>query len=358
MSFTVKSFDQIISDMVAWIVANSPNITDLSPGSVIRSFCEGSALSIEEVYVSTYLGFQRYLNNIQESAFDFERKAGTKATTNVVFSRTGSSGNVTIPSGTRLKTASGLRFITTADISISDGDTDSDPVEAEAESVGTSYNVSSTTITVIEDQVAGVDSVTNPAAATGGVDRETDIAFKKRFQDYIEGLGRANLAGIRSAALSVEGITSVDVVEHFPPVSDVNATVYIDDGSSGGVSTALVADVQSVIDGDGTEENPGYRSAGVNVEVAKPAVVTQDIDVTLEVIGGVDVDQVESDVIDALTEYVNTLGVGNDIIYNELVTAVMNVYGIADSDVTTPSSNVTIASTQVGRVGTITILGI
>ncbi len=149
MGYTVKSFDQIMSDLVAWIVANSPNLTDLTPGSVIRSFCEGASLGMEEIYVATYLGFRRYLANIQETAFDFVRKAGTKATVAVVFSRVAANGEVTIPAGTRVKTASGLRFILSSATFIPAGNTDSSASEVEAEEIGTAYNVSSSTIVVI-----------------------------------------------------------------------------------------------------------------------------------------------------------------------------------------------------------------
>lgn len=358
MGFTVKSFDQLITDMVAWIIANSPNITDLSPGAVIRSFCEGGSLCMEEIYVATYLGFKRYLDNIQETAFDFERKAGTKATVNEVFSRTIANGQITIPAGTQVKTPSGLRFILTDETYISAGNTDSDPSEVVAEETGTAYNVSATTITIMEDQVTGVDSASNPLAAIGGVDQETKIAFKNRFQAYIEGLGRANVSGLKAGALGVKGITSVSIVELFPPVADINVEVYIDDGSSGGVSNDKVLEVQSIIDGDETEENPGYRAAGVNVAAKKPGIVTTNITATLSILSGVDTDQLQTDVIDSLTAYVNALGVGNDIIYNELVYAIMDVYGVIDVDLTAPPANVVIAATQAGRIGTITLLGV
>ena len=358
MAYTVKSFDQIMEDMVAWIISRAPSITDMTPGSVIRSFCEGAALSMEEVYVSTYLGFRRHLNNIQESVFDFPRKAGTKAKVEVVFSRAVANGEVVIPEGTRVATASGLKFLLDEDAAIPAGDTDSPSVIATAEEAGSMYNVGAGVIDVMQDSVSGVDSVTNALAATGGVDQESDIAYKNRFQAYVEGLGRSNLAGIRVGALSVPGITSVSVVELFPPVSGVNVDVYVDDGTAAGISAELIAQVQSVIDGDGTAENPGYRSAGVNVDVHQPGIVTQDVEATLAILPGVDTAQMQTDIVNALTAYVNTLGVGSDIIYNELVAAIMGVFGVSDVDVTVPATNVTISATNVGRLGTVTLIGV
>lgn len=354
MGYTVKTFDDLVADMVQYLVANAPQITDLSPGSVIRSFCESAGLCIEEIYISVYLGFRRYLNDIPVNNFGFVRKAGIKATTTVVYSRSGSSGDAPIPVGTRLKTASGLRFISAAG-QIDDGETDSDPVAVAAEKIGTAYNVLAATITIMEDDVNDVETVTNANAAVGGIDQETDYAYAKRFQEYIEGLGHCNLAGLKAGALGVSGITSVSPVELFPPVGNVNVKLYIDDGSAAGVSAAKVTEVQTVIDGDGTETKPGYRAVGVNVSVVKPTIVTQNVTATITAISGVDTDQMKVDINAALTGYVNVLGVGNDIIYSELVAAIMGVYGVSDCDVTVPASNVSIAATQVGRLGTVTL---
>ena len=435
MAFTVKSFDTIVADMVAYIVANSSQISDLTPGSVIRSYCEGAGLALEELYVAAYLGFRRYLGDIPEVVFDFARKSGVKSTVNVVFSRVGSSGLVTIPAGTRLLTPSGLRFILDSATVISDGNNDSSSTQVTAEETGLVYNVALSTITIIEDPVSGVDTVTNALAATGGVNEETDFQYQTRFQAYVEGLGRSNIAGVISGGLSVSGITSASLTEHFPPIStpsveagqatsadglgqtltdtsgtflttvrpgftvvnfddqsiaavisitsdtvlihsalqdgsandwgisdyykiydnNVNATLFVDDGTSGGISAAKLLEVTTVIDGDGTEDNPGYRSAGVNIKVEAPTTVTTDVDVSITPLTGIDQSQVETDINTALTGYVNSLGIDDDIVFNKLVEACMGVYGVTDCDVTDPTINVVIANDEVGRLGDVTV---
>jgi len=355
MSFVTKSFDQILADLIAYTVANSSQITDLNVGSVLRSFAEGMSLSIEELYIGTYLGFKRYLETIQENNYDFPRKEGTKAITTVIFSRAGTAGNVTIPVGTRVGTATDLKFITLAEGVISGGSSDSGAIAVEATVVGVAYNVSSSSIVVLVDTIDGVTTVNNANASAGGIDIESVYDYKKRFQVYIEGLGKCNNAGLRSGVLSVEGVTSASIVEHIPPVGNVNAHVYIDDGSATGVSTEMVDIAQAVIDGDGTVVSPGYRASGVNVIVDKPSIVTQNIVFSIDVLAGVDSDQINADLNTAVVQYLNNLGVGADIVYNELVSAVMSVFGVTDCNVTTPSANVSVTSTQVPRVGTITI---
>jgi uncharacterized phage protein gp47/JayE len=356
MSFEIQSFDTIVQNMVSWIVSQSPQISDLTPGSIIRSFCEGAGLCIEELYVAIYLGFRRYLDNIQETVFDFERKGGVKASVNLIFSRTGVTGTINIPDGTECKTVAGLSFYTTVAGTIDDGNTDSDPIAAAAEEVGITYNVAGSSIVVMVDDVDGVETVDNANAATGGVDAESDYQYKQRFQEYIEGMGKSNISGLIAGALSVEGITSASVLEHFPADGDdVNAHIYIDDGSAGGVTADMITDVQDLIDGDGTTESPGYRSAGVNVVVAKPTAITTNVEAAIAVITGVDQDQVETDINTVLTTYINNLGIGADIIYNQLVSVIMGVYGVSDVTLTAPAANVVITTAQVGRIGTVTI---
>jgi uncharacterized phage protein gp47/JayE len=70
---------------------------------------------------------------------------------------------------------------------------------------------------------------------------------------------------------------------------------------------------------------------------------------------GVDATQMALDVKSAITDYVNGLAVGEDIIFTKLIAAVMSVFGVADTTISVPSGNVTISPSQVGRVGTITL---
>lgn len=355
MAFGIKDFDTIVSDMVAYISLQSAKITDFSPGSIMRSLIEGVSIALEDFYFATYVGFKNYLQNIQKYVFDFPRKEGSKATVNVVFSRTDTSSSATIPAGTEVQTATGLKFYTTAVATINAGVADSSPVEVEAQEIGFDYNVSAGAIVTISQAVAYVDTVTNSASAVGGVDAESDIAYKARFQLYVEGLGRCNVAGLRTGALSVEGVSSAHVEEHFPPISDVNVTVYIDDGSASGASSALVATVQDIIDGDGTEDNPGYRSAGVNVQVVAPTVVLQNVTAVVEVLTDIDPVNVNTQIREAITFYMASLGVGQEIVREEIDYNIMNIHGVYNVEVTVPSADVAIGANQVGRIGTFSL---
>jgi len=357
MAFRVKDFDDIVSDMVAYIVANADEISDMTPGSVMRSYAEASSLAVEELYVSTYLEFRNYLQTMKPQIFEFKRKTGTKATATVVFSRTGTTGLVTIPEDTTVATAAGLEFVTTAVGTIADGNSTSAAVEVESTEVGDKYNVQSDAIGTIVDDVDGVEAIDSSTAATGGVNVESDLQYNNRFQAYIEGLGRSNKAGLRSGALSIDGVTSASVVEIFPPTAPEyqNVDLYVDDGSLNGVTNSKLNEVQAVIDGDGTDENPGYRAGGVKVIVKKPNTITQTVTMDVTPISGIDTEQAAVDIKTSITAYVNSLGIGENIVLNELRRAAMAIFGVYDLEITDPTSNVSINSTEVGRVSTINV---
>ena len=106
------------------------------------------------------------------------RTPGQKATVPIVF--TGVDGTY-IPAGTVLYAPEiGLRYATVEDVSISGGTT---RVRAAAAEIGADYNLPAGYITAMYVNIAGVAGVTNPEAATGGVDVESDADFSARYHD-------------------------------------------------------------------------------------------------------------------------------------------------------------------------------
>lgn len=124
-----------------------------------------------------------------------------------------STASTTIPAGSRVSAApdGSPAFTTDAEVSISGMGSatvnatavDSGPIEAEAD-----------TLVRILNPVVGWSSVNNPAAAVPGRSRETDSAYRRRFQTAYAHLGRDGLENIRSAVLNVEGVRDVRVEEN------------------------------------------------------------------------------------------------------------------------------------------------
>lgn len=106
------------------------------------------------------------------------RAPGKKATTTIRF--TGADGTV-IPAGTTLYAPeSGLQYLTTREVTISNGMAEA---TAEAAEIGADYNLPAGYITSMYVNVAGVVTVTNSTIAAGGVNKESDADFYARYHD-------------------------------------------------------------------------------------------------------------------------------------------------------------------------------
>lgn len=356
MAFTIKSYLQVLADIQNWIIANQDKISDFNEGGALSSELEAFSQEMEEAFLLAKSGFSEFLIDLPFYAFNFARQTGLAATGEVVFSRSSVAvSQISIPVGTVVGTEEGVLFTTTEAGTISIGNTDSNSVIIQAQEVGVEGNVKSATVTTIVTPVVGVETVTNANACTGGQDGESDSEFLKRFRNYILGLGKSNSYGLRTAAQNVEGVRSASVDEHNPPdVQGNNVTLYVEDGS-GTASAALISDVEDVIEGDGTTSNPGYRAAGIKVKVDSPTAVTQDVTASVQLDGSVSEATVEYNLNAAITTYINGLLLGEDVVYNTLVRVIMSIQGVRDVTLTTPSANVTVNSTQIARVGTITL---
>lgn len=350
-TFNVKTYRAILSDMENWIIANQDIITDFNEGAIITSFCEATAQEIEQLYLRAQIGFIKYLPDMPFYAFGFTPLSGVKATGNVVFSRNVATAEaITIPIGTLISTPSGLLFETTTLGTIPISGTDSNSVSVQAQEIGTDYNVPASSITVLTTPLIGVDTVDNAASILGGIDDEDSNSFQQRFWNYILGLGKGNVYGLITGAKSVTGVHSVSVVEHFPPFTgNYNVSVYIEDGS-GTASAELIASVLSILNGDGTAENPGYKAAGIKLRVLAPTLVTVDVVVTVTDTGNVDRAELEVAIKTAITAYINNLGLAEDVIHNRIIDEIMDVNGVYDLELTTPALNTSVGADQIARV--------
>jgi hypothetical protein len=223
------------------------------------------------LYIRCQVGFSTFLRGLPYSVFGFEMKAGLKASTKLIFSRSKTfSYETTIPTGTTVA-AGGLKFLTTQIGYIGSGELTSDEIPAIAEAVGEKYNVSAGMIkTIISSLPTDIIAVNNGGAATGGLDGEDWGAYIARFADYILGLSRTNGYGFLSGLTGTNLVRSLQIDEHFPPLNNIwNMTVYLEDGS-GGMTTEAIAQVKAKIDGDRTKTNGGYRAPGINIRYLTP----------------------------------------------------------------------------------------
>lgn len=120
-----------------------------------------------------------------------------------------------------------------------------------------------------------------------------------------------------------------------------------------GTSTPLPSSVQADID----QAIIDTKAAGVVVTWAEPTPVVVNVttDILVDTAGGYAFASVAEAVEDALITYLNAKEAGDDVYVASLIDIIMEVPGVLNTDVTVPASDVSIASNEVARPGTMTI---
>ena len=102
--------------------------------------------------------------------------------------------------------------------------------------------------------------------------------------------------------------------------------------------TGLLQQVQRIVDGfePNSTTYPGQRAVGAAIETLPPLVlrITLNINVTTNV--GVNLGDISNNIKSVIINYVQGLGVGQDVILSEIIAQVMNIVGVAAVTFTTP----------------------
>jgi uncharacterized phage protein gp47/JayE len=213
MGLQLKTHEQILQTMINGVVSRT-DLSDIVDTSAFKHLLAAFARELDESYFQIGLipdlfdldkcvgdDLDRRAAQVQPAAIS--RRLAAKATGSVVFSRAGTVGTVNIPSGTKVKTSSGIEFVTTAAGSINNTFSSSSAVPIIAVVAGASGNVSLSTIIKFASKPAGVDSVSNLATLTNGRDKETDDELRGRIKDYLATLSRATVLAIEFYAKQV-----------------------------------------------------------------------------------------------------------------------------------------------------------
>jgi hypothetical protein len=112
--------------------------------------------------------------------------------------------------------------------------------------------------------------------------------------------------------------------------------------------TALLAQVQKVIDGDPDDATnfPGLRSAGINVLADVPIIRRITVLLTITAEPGVQEAGLVPEVQEVVESYINGLGIGEDIIVSEIIERAMGVVGMHDVAVILPASNIIVLENE------------
>lgn len=116
--------------------------------------------------------------------------------------------------------------------------------------------------------------------------------------------------------------------------------------------TGLLELVHRTIYGDDTDlvSYPGIGAAGIKFQVLAPTNHQISVSVNVDLSEGISLSQIENEITSAITGYINSLGVGEDVIIEEIRAAVIAIDGITDVILNTPTSNTAIADNETARI--------
>lgn len=329
-----QTFEAILQRMLDAVPPNldksegSPIYDALSPAAIELAL---AAIWAQEVLRRgfTQTTFGAYLD-MRADELGIVRRSAVTASGVVTF--TGAPGTV-IPAGTRVSTLSteaapAVIFKTIQEAIISPGGTVDVPIMAMEP--GTSGNVAPGSINLLVESIAGVSSVTNSAATTGGLDEEDDASLRARiFEHARKDEGDGNVADYEIWAKEVSGVGYVLVEPLWRGLGTVRVVILDQDGNI--PSPDLVAAVQEYLDPGGQGIGLGKAPIGAKVTVEAPKEVNLAITVpALAVESGYTVDQAKTNLEAAARAYILNISPGGTVRIKDLEAAIAGAAGVLD----------------------------
>lgn len=251
-------------------------------------------------------------------------------------------------------------FETTSDVRIEAGTATVEIISLEG---GSKYNVPANTITETTEVLSGIDSVNNDAEIIGGRDRETDTQLRERYLNSLDKTGGSTTNAIRAKILGDTDASDCIVLENYTEVTDgnglppksVEAIVY--GGTDADIATAVLDSKAGGIETSGTETHLITDDSGQEqtINFERATLVDIYVDITLNT----DSDYAGDDeVISEMINYIDSLQINEDVIYQKFVDVAFNVDGVVDvtdlvigtSASPTGTSNIAIGFREVANI--------
>jgi len=362
MPFQIKDFLSIVAGMVNHMRATSPRITDFNVGSVARTMIEAPAVEIDELYQQYLAGLVEGIPTAIYRSFDFPLLPAVPAAGLARFTGANGHNGIEIPLGTRVASDSNIEYQTVEAASIAVGQNAVD-VLITAITVGPASNALPGAVSHLVSTVEGVLSVTNPAALANGRGEETEAERKLRFAEFIRSLARGTIGSLAYAArlasvTDVAGTTTLERVARVAVQEGVgHVAVYIHNGV-GNTSAQLAQAARNIIEGYEDAKGklvPGYRPAGMRVDVVAMAELRVNVTVEAQVTALYQTDETRAQIAAALASVIRSTRSGGDLRPVDLVNAVLPLQTVQGANIATPTLVVHCPSSAVLMPGTLLV---
>lgn len=305
------------------------HVNDLHPGSVVRTLLEAVALETAGLYAQMEIVYRSgFIDTASGGALDhvvgllgIERLRAGRNSTELRFVRAKNArGQITILAGTRAATPDGaIEYETLADLMLADGQPAA-KVPAR-DTVASNDGLPADSLTLLVRPIAGIESVTNPAASSRLDRDESDDELRTRAKRFLVGSERGTLGAIE-AAVAAEGVRA-ELDEPTPGV----VTVHLLGGT---LDPDHRARVRKAID--------RVRPAGIDVRLldgAAPASVELDLRVqSAEGLLDTQLRAAQEAIRKRFADYFAALPMRSDGSLTRLVGLAMGVEGIEDARIT------------------------
>ena len=350
MQLQLQTFSTLVNNAAAAVQGAATQLIDLTVGSTLRAILEANAsmalwlqwlilqvLRMTRASTSAAADLDSWMAD-----FAFARLSATAAVGNVTFSRFTGVGSALVPVGMSIRTADASQtFVVQANPSLPSwaigqngyllaaGNLSVD-VPVAALVAGKSGNAQPGTISLIAASLPGIDTVSNQIGLVGGIDAETDNAFRARFIGYIASLSRATTAAIGAAISGVELGLNFTITENVAPDGSLRPGGFlavVDDGT-GAPMPALLTRVAAAIE--------AVRPVGTSYAVIPPTLLGVAIALAVTTDGTTPHTSAAAAVTDAISAYVSGLPIGASLPFARITqiafaasSAVTNVSGIS-----------------------------
>lgn len=336
MPYSVPTFEQIRNQYLQ-AVANQNPAAAIGPDS--DHFVRASAVAavLEGVYSHQAWVFRQAFPDLADADYmekmatqrGLTRKAAAAATGTLRFAGTA---GAAVPLGQQVATAQGAVFATTAAAVIGAGGT----VDAAAAAVvaGAAGNQTANTVATVSAPPAGVTAAATVLTMTGGADVEKDADLLTRLLLELSELAQGgNAVDYKRWALAVAGVSRVYVF----PVRRGTGTVDVVPMPATGLPAApLLASVQTELD----KRRPVGMQPGTGVMALAPTAVVTAVTAALTLASGTTLAGVTPLVQAAIAGVFAELAPGDTLVRHRMVTAVLNVKGVTDVNLSAPAANV------------------
>jgi uncharacterized phage protein gp47/JayE len=362
MAIFIKDPNEILAEARTRLIENT-EVTNIDPGGTARAIVEVVAASqgdqytdlsfnINQAFVSNALGENLDLIGVllnvrrgeQTRAHDTTYKnfrffidpatqfagADVAAIANSWLNQQGKGSNFvdvdsfTVPAGTTINNRAGGPFTTTEDAVFGPGDTEVFvPVQATVLGIlGNAGPAALNTHNLAEEHseftpVANIILSDNLLPITNGKDIENDDSYRFRIINQALASRHANITAVRLSALSVPGVSDVNIKNFSHGVGTYSVFVLSIDPI---VSTGTLNAVQAAV--------AQTSAAGIRAVVQSPIYRGLEMNVSLEFfpdVGQIQRDEIKAAVRQTVVDYVNNIEMGTGFIVNRVIQVTLDV---------------------------------